>query len=137
MCSGSDALADADVAAEFIRAFNDGDVAAFEALVDPEVELHSRRGLRRGRDAARRWATRSPGGVQQSILVERMRAREEPGRSAVVVALISRRWHWEEDGSFAGAEPMAWLFELRDGLVLSWRPFECREDALRAAGLGA
>ena len=29
---------------------------------------------------------------------------------------------------------MAWLFELREGRVRSWRPFEDRVAALRAGG---
>ena len=31
---------------------------------------------------------------------------------------------------------MAWVFELRAGRVLSWRPFEDRAEALRAVGFG-
>ena len=27
---------------------------------------------------------------------------------------------------------MAWLFELRDGLIASWRPFDDRDEALAA-----
>ena len=47
---------------EFIRAFNERDLDAFVAVLDPEVELHSMRGLRKGVEAARLWATRKPGG---------------------------------------------------------------------------
>ena len=50
------------------------------------------------------------------------------------MALIRRRWHWDEDGSPAGEDEMAWLFELRDHRVRSWRPFEDRAEALRPAG---
>jgi hypothetical protein len=50
------------------------------------------------------------------------------------VALIVRRWRWDEDGSDAGADQMAWLFELRQHRVRSWRPFADRGEALRAAG---
>ena len=49
-----------------------------------------------------------------------------------LLALIVRRWHWEEDGSEAGADEMAWAFELRDHRILSWRPLEDRAEALRA-----
>ena len=57
---------------EFIRAFNERDLDAFVAVLDPEVELHSMRGLRKGREAARLWATRAPGGVQQTIELEEL-----------------------------------------------------------------
>ena len=122
-----------DPVREFIRAFNERDLDAFVAVLDPEVELHSMRGLRKGREAARLWATRPPGGVQQTIELEQLYEDEAAG-SGTAVALIRRRWNWEEDGSVAGVDEMAWLFELRGNRVLSWRPFEDRAEALRAAG---
>jgi ketosteroid isomerase-like protein len=112
---------------EFVRAFNERDLDGFVAVLDPEVELHSMKGLRKGREAARVWATRAPGGVQQTIELEGLY--EDTDRA---VALIRRVWHWDEDGSPAGEDEMAWLFELRDHRIRSWRPFEDRESAWRA-----
>lgn len=85
--------------------------------------------LWKGVEAARLWATRAPGGVQQTIELDELC--EDADRA---VALITRRWYWAEDGSPASEDEMAWLFELRDGRVRSWRPFEDRTEALRAAG---
>jgi len=118
-----------DPVREFIRAFNERDLDAFVAVLDLEVELHSMKGLRRGREAARIWATRPPGGVQQTVELEELY--EDADRA---VALIRRVWHWDEDGSAAGEDEMAWLFEMRDRKVRSWRPFEDRAEALRVAG---
>ena len=98
-----------DPVREFIRAFNERDLDAFVAVLDPEVELHSMRGLRKGREAARLWATRPPGGVQQTIELEELYEDEAAG-SGTAVALIRRRWHWDEDGSEAGVDD--------DGLAL-------------------
>ena len=120
-----------DPVREFIRAFNERDLDAFVAVLDPEVELHSGRGLRKGIEAARVWATRGPGGVQQTIELEQLYEEGLEGGGGRAVALIRRRWHWEEDGSEAGAEEMAWAFELRDHKILSWRPYDDREEALR------
>lgn len=115
---------------EFIRAFNERDLDAFVETLDPEVELHSMKGLLKGAEAARRWATRKRGGVQQTIEMERIY--EGDGRA---VAMIMRRWHWDDDvGEFAGEDEMAWVFELHDRRIRSWRPFEDREEALRVAG---
>ncbi len=124
----------ADPVREFIRAFNERDLDAFTAVLDPEVELHSMKGLRKGPEAARLWATRAPGGVQQTVQLDEL---FEDGDRAL--ALIKRVWHWDEDGSHANTEEMAWLFELRDHLIRSWRPFDDREDAWQAyhAGDGA
>jgi limonene-1,2-epoxide hydrolase len=118
-----------DPVREFIRAFNERDLDAFVAVLDPEVELHSARGLRKGVEAARVWATREPGGVQQTIELDELY--EDGGRA---VAQITRRWHWAEDGAAAGEDEMAWVFGLRAHRILSWRPYEDRAQALAAAG---
>jgi SnoaL-like domain len=119
---------------EFIRAFNERDLDTFVAVLDPDIELHSMRGLRKGRDAARRWATRAAGGVQQTIELEALYEDGAESGGGRAVALIRRLWHWEEDGSPAGEDEMAWLFELHEHRVRSWRPFDDRSEALRAGG---
>jgi ketosteroid isomerase-like protein len=114
----------------FIDAFNARDIDAFAGTLHPEVELHTGRGLRIGIEAARDWATRTPGGVQQEVLVEDVR---EDGHRVLV--LIVREWRWADEETRAEpahADAMAWLFEFRDGRIVSWRPFEEREDAFRA-----
>jgi len=122
-----------DPVREFIRAFNERDLDAFVAVLDPEVELHASRGLRKGVEAARVWATRPPGGVQQTIELEQLYEDGTEGGGGRAVALILRRWHWEEDDSVAGIDFMAWVFELRDRRIRSWRPYDSREEALRDA----
>ena len=123
-----------DPVRKFIRAFNERDLDAFVEVLDPEVELHSGRGLRKGIQAARVWATRESGGVQQTITLDELYEEGVEGGGGTAVALITRGWHWEEDGSAAGEDEMAWLFELRERQILSWRPFEDRAEALRAGG---
>jgi limonene-1,2-epoxide hydrolase len=122
----------ADPVREFIRAFNERDLDAFVDVLDPEVELHAMRGLRKGLAAARVWATRPPGGVQQTIELEQLYEDGTEGGGGRAVALIKRHWHWEEDDSLAGVDVMAWFFELRNHKIRSWRPFDDRAEALRA-----
>jgi limonene-1,2-epoxide hydrolase len=114
-----------DPVREFIRAFNERDLEAFVAVLAPDVELHSMKGLRKGAEAARIWATRAPGGVQQTIELEELH--EETDKA---VALIRRKWHWNEDSSAAGEDEMAWFFELQGRRISSWRPYEDRAEAL-------
>ncbi len=123
-----------DPVREFVRAFNERDLDAFVAVLDPEVELHAMRGLRKGCEAARVWATRPPGGVQQTIELEQLYEDGTESGGGAAVALIRREWRWEEDGTEAGTDEMAWMFELRRHRILSWRPFEDRAAALRAGG---
>jgi len=116
------------VARAFVEAFNDRDLDGFTSVLDPEVVLHSMRGPVAGREAAREWATRPPGGVQQTI--EIVGTDSAQGK---VLFEIDRVWHWEEDGTHASTDEMAWLFEVgEDGLVTAWHPFEDRADAARA-----
>ncbi len=119
-----------DPVQRFIDAFNSGDLDAFAATLDPEVEIHAGRGLRKGIDQARLWATRAPHGVQQTIVVDEIHRGE-----GVAVALITRRWHWAEDGTHAGQDQMAWVFELHEGRIAGWRSFDDRVQALASAGL--
>jgi len=114
-------------AREFVRAFNERDLDAFVATLDPEVVLHSMKGERRGLDEARQWATRTPDGVQQTIVITSV---EEFGEK--VLARIRRDWHWAEDGTFAASDDMAWFFHFKDGLIDLWRPFEDTAEAFAA-----
>jgi limonene-1,2-epoxide hydrolase len=125
-----------DPVREFIRAFNERDLDGFVEVLDPEVELHSGRGLRKGVEAARLWASREPGGVQQTIELEQLYEEGIEGGGGSAVALIVRRWHWEEDGELAREDEMAWVFELHDRRIRSWRPFEDRAEGLRSGGFG-
>jgi hypothetical protein len=88
------------------------------------------RGLRKGKEAARLWATRPPGGVQQTIELDELHEDGTESGGGSAVALIRRAWPWDEDESLAGEDEMAWVFELRDHKVRSWRPLEDRAEAL-------
>jgi limonene-1,2-epoxide hydrolase len=121
-----------DCVREFIRSFNERDLDDFVATLDPEIELQAARGMRKGVEAARVWATRAPGGVQQTIEVEELFEDDTESGRGRALALIRRIWRWEEDGSAAGEDEMAWLFELHDHRIRSWRPFEDREAAWQA-----
>lgn len=129
-----------DPVREFVRAFNERDVDAFVAVLDPAVEMHSMKGLLKGTEAARQWATRKRGGVQQTIDLEQLYEGGTEGGGGHAVALIMRRWHWDHEGDpageseMAGEDEMAWVFELRDHRIRSWRPYEDRGEALRVAG---
>ncbi len=81
-----------DPVREFIRAFNERDLDGFVPALDPEVEIHASRGLRKGIEAARLWATREPGGVQQTIELEQLYEGDTEGGGGRAVALIVRRW---------------------------------------------
>jgi len=85
------------------------------------------KGLKKGLDEARAWATKKPGGVQQTVLIKSC---ESSGDRVLLKVL--REWRWEEDGEIAYADVLGWLFSLRNGKISSWKPFEDLEEARKA-----
>ena len=114
----------------FVDAFNARDLDAFVDTLDPEIVIHSVRGLRHGISEARAWATRPPGGVQQHVVIDELRQSDDQ-----VLALTRRQWFWDGTEELASEDVMAHLFTLRGGRVVRWEPFESRTTALAAAGL--
>jgi ketosteroid isomerase-like protein len=116
----------AAVVLTFVKAFSAEDLEALASVLHPDVVIHSSRGPRRGIDAALAWATRVDSGeLRQRIELEHI---DVAGERAV--ALVRRQWWWRGEDELAREDEMAWLFELRDGLVSIWRPFEDRAEAL-------
>ncbi len=70
--------------------------------------------------------------MQQTVELDELYEDGTEGGGGRAMALIRRVWRWEEDGSHASTDEMAWLFELRDHRIRSWRPYEDRAEALRA-----
>ena len=121
-------MSNAETVRTFIDAFNEHDLDAFAMTLHPEVELHAGRGVRKGVDLARVWAERTPGGLQQTILVDELRERGDR-----VLALIARVWRWDEEEE--GSEPAR---SRADGLAVraSGRP-DLELAAVRRPGGGA
>ena len=70
--------------------------------------------------------------MQQTIELEQLYEDGTEGGGGSAVALIVRRWHWDDEAaSWRASDEMAWTFELRDHRIRSWRPSEDREEALR------
>jgi hypothetical protein len=127
-------ISGADAARTFIEAFDREDLDALIAVLDPEVEIQTSRGVVIGHEEARRWATRTPTGeLRQRLVLDWVR---DEGRHVIVGA--RREWLWHEDGRIADAQDLAIVATIGDdGRILRWQPFEDRAEALRAAGVTA
>jgi limonene-1,2-epoxide hydrolase len=111
---------------DFIKAFNRQDLEALAKVLHPEVVIHASRAPRHGIDEALAWARRvETGDLEQWVELEHIDAEGERA-----LALIRRQWWWRGQDELAREDEMAWAFELRDGLVVSWRPFDDREAAI-------
>ena len=127
------ATSGADAARIFIQALNDEDLDALVAVLDPEVEIQASRGIVIGHDEARRWATRKPSGdLHQRLVLDSIR---DEGKH--VIAFTRREWFWREGGDVADAQDLAIVATIGDdGLITRWQPFENRDEALQAVGVG-
>jgi hypothetical protein len=126
-----------DAVRTFIDAFNDEDVDALVAVLDPEVEIQASRGLVIGRDEARRWATRNPNGyLRQRLVLDELR---EVGSH--VIAAVRRQWYWRDPqsrrdhGRVAHETPLTIVATITDGLISRWQPFDDPDQAALAAGV--
>jgi limonene-1,2-epoxide hydrolase len=116
----------------FIQAFNDEDLDALVAVLDPEIEIQASRGIVIGHDEVRRWATRKQtGNLHQRLVLNAIRDR---GRH--VIAFARREWLWREGGHVADAQDLTIVATIgENGLITRWQPFDDRGKALQAVGL--
>lgn len=116
-----------DLVRAFFEAFNSQDLDRFAEVLHPDVELQTARGLRKGRDEARRWATKDPnGGLEQTLVLDEVLT---DGRGSHALAVYRKQWHWREDGELAHSDDVAALVTFRDGLIARWQPYEDPAEA--------
>jgi ketosteroid isomerase-like protein len=117
-----------------IDAYNRGDVDALLTLSDPDVCMVPVRALLdgseyRGHDGVRRFmADMDEDWTEREIVPDEMR---ELGDSVVVLGVF------RAVGRASGTEishPLAWVAQVRDGLLVRLRAFTDQEAALREAG---
>ena len=93
------------------------------------------KGLRKGGEAAHLWATRAPGGVAADDELEALFYEDgTEGGGGTAVALVVRRWRWEEDGAEAssGRSWPARVFALHDAGVSAGAPSQDRAEGVRS-----
>jgi ketosteroid isomerase-like protein len=121
----------AAVVRRFYDAFHHQDLDAFVGTLDPHVELQTMRGLRRGREEARSWATRSPyGELEQRLVIEDLIEHRNH-----VLALLRVQWWWKRENELADEHEGAAVFTFEDGRIVRWQPFADRAEAYEAAGM--
>ena len=122
-----------DATRAFVQAFNDQDLDALVAVLDPEIELQTSRGIVIGHEEARLWATRkAEGDLRQRLALDAVRIE---GRHEIGFA--QREWFWHEGGGVADAQDLTIVSTIGDdGRITRWQCFDDRDEALQAAGVG-
>jgi ketosteroid isomerase-like protein len=113
------------VARRVLAALSECDLDGFSRLLDPEVEIHTARGVRRGAEAATRWAGRRFEHLERRYVVEELRDAED-----TVLALTRVQYVWRDDQKLGGEWLLGIVLDLRDGKLLRWRVFDDPMDAL-------
>jgi hypothetical protein len=118
-----------------IAAYNARDVEAMIALSDPSIEFHSGMAVGSavyyGHDGVRRWHRESEDAWGEEIRAE-PEAFFDLGEQTLSFYTLHGR------GRHSGAEvamPNAQVFRWREGLLVYWKGYVHREDALRDLGV--
>jgi len=114
------------LARDVLDALSRGDVDAFVGLVDPEVEIHTARGVRRGCDEAAAWASSSYDHLERRYEVEEMHV---AGEDVLVLAKVE--YVWREGGEVGDSKAVAVALGFEQGRLRRWEVFDDQAQALK------
>jgi ketosteroid isomerase-like protein len=122
----------AEVVRGYVDALNRRDLPAMLELLDPDVELITRRGPRRGHDSVRKWL----GDPYAELDVERVIDRIHVV-GPTVVASGRIRHLWRESGQIADETSIAVLARVENDRIVRVQVFDDEASAFAAGGLPA
>lgn len=105
----------ADLARRVLAALSSGDVPRFAALVHPEIEIRTARGVYRGADEATEWAQKRYEHLERHFAIDRL---EEKGDQ--VTARVRTQYVWRDSGLVGDEEPAAIDLGFADGRLIRW-----------------
>jgi ketosteroid isomerase-like protein len=114
------------LARRVLEALSRGDVQAFAGLLHPEIEIHTARGVRRGRDEAEEWAQKRYEHLERHYAIDRMDVDGDQ-----VLVLVRAQYVWRDSGLVGDEEPIAIELAFRDGKLIRWT---FREDRAGTKG---
>jgi ketosteroid isomerase-like protein len=105
----------AELARRVLGALSRGDVQAFAALLHPEIEIRTARGVRRGREEAEEWAQKRYEHLERHYSIDELQVSGEE-----VLALVRTQYVWRDTGLVGDEEPTAIELAFRDGQLVRW-----------------
>jgi ketosteroid isomerase-like protein len=120
----------AEVVRRYVDALNRRDLPAMLELLDPDVELLTRRGPRRGHDGVRKWLGEPYAELDVDRIIDRVQV-----AGHVVVASGRIRHLWRESGELGDEAEFAVLAQIENGRIVRVQTFDDEAAALAAAGL--
>jgi ketosteroid isomerase-like protein len=113
-------------AREVLEALSRGDSERFARLVDPEVEIQTARGVRRGADEAREWASSTYDHLERRYEIEEMHV---AGEDVLVLAHV--QYVWLESGEVGDSTPVAVAMRFVGGKLRGWRVYDDQAEGLK------
>jgi ketosteroid isomerase-like protein len=104
-----------ELARQVLAALSSGDLPAFAAMVHPEIEIHTARGVYRGRDEAEEWALKKYEHLQRHFAIDRLDAHGDE-----VVARVRTQYVWRESGLVGDEQQAAIDLAFADGKLVRW-----------------
>ena len=123
-------MSPADVVRRYVDALNRRDLPGMLELLDPDVELITRRGPKRGHDDVRAWLGEPYAELDVERIVDRVQV---AGHTVVAAGRIRHRWR--ETGEIGDESDIAVLAQVEDGRIVRVQTFDDEAAALAAAGL--
>jgi len=117
----------AELARQVLAALSRGDVPAFAALVHPDIEIQTARGVYRGDDAAEEWAQKRYEHLERHFAIDRLEAQGD-----AVVARVRTQYVWRESGLVGDEEPAVIELAFVDGKLIRWAFREQEQPPTRA-----
>lgn len=111
------------LARRVLEALGRGDVDDFALLLHPEVEIHTARGERRGREQAVEWARQAYDHLDRRYEVEEIHV---AGEDVLVMAQV--QYVWREGGEVGDSAPVAVALGFERGKLRRW---EVHDDQAR------
>ncbi len=105
----------AELARSVLEALSHGDVQAFTALLHPEIEVRTARGVWRGCEEAEEWARKRYEHLERRYAIDELRVSGEK-----VLAHVRAQYVWRESGLVGDEEPTVIELAFRDGRLTLW-----------------
>jgi len=122
----------AELARQVLGALSNGDMQAFATMIHPELEIHTARGVRRGKDEAEEWAQKRYEHLERRYAIDELRVDGDD-----VLAIVRTQYVWRESGLVGDEEPTVIELEFKDGKLIRWAVREdLAADRVRASGAG-
>jgi ketosteroid isomerase-like protein len=105
----------AELARRVLDSLSRGDVQGFAALVHPEIEIRTARGLRTGAEQAEEWARKRYEHLERHYSIDRLEVKGD-----VVLARVRTQYVWSESGLVGDEEPTAIELAFKEGKLIRW-----------------